>query len=281
MVVFKSDMSRPTFGDDAELNRPDAHSHKDDVFGAFECPNAGTAGDGVYAFGPYPLVPFVEMHPNNFGARQMESSMNVLLEEAPHQSATACDCAHEQTCFWNNVAPIAGRFSADFSQATYLSTLPTLPLEDDEAIIGRQASEALLSALEPPLLATMESYTPTQDMFAANHTPITASNSESSVPDLSFVSTPHVDIGMDAIIGTIRLSGDIRCQHLGCTPTFGRLTELRRHYTEFHAVDKPVFWCNEPTCGRGSIGGRPFHRRDKKRDHERKMHYRGVHRKRH
>ena len=106
-----------------------------------------------------------------------------------------------------------------------------------------------------------------------------ACDTDSAIPDHSSIPTLQVDDDMDAIIGTIRLSGNIRCHLFGCAHTFGRPTDLKRHYTEFHAAHKLDWWCIEPMCER-SIGGRSFRRKDKMRDHERKVHRRGIDRKR-
>ncbi|KAI8941083.1 hypothetical protein NX059_002323 [Plenodomus lindquistii] len=55
--------------------------------------------------------------------------------------------------------------------------------------------------------------------------------------------------------------------------TFGRWYDLKRHHDGTHAVQKPAFWCHMPGCKRNIVaGGRSFPRKDKLRDHLRKMH---------
>jgi len=153
--------------------------------------------------------------------------------------------------------------------------LPALPLETNVHFIGSQANEALSTALEPQFRISEEPHVPTQGMLAASNIPFDARHTGPVVSDLNSVSTLQDGVEMDPIIGTTRLRGSIRCQYLGCTSTFGRRTELRRHHRTLHAVQRPEFWCSEPSCGR-SEGGRPFHRSDKMREHERKKHHGGI-----
>jgi len=71
-------------------------------------------GDEVYSLSEYPLVPIVEMQQNDLGVRHMDSPMNMSPEKAPHQSITASDGTHEQTCFVDTISPVATRLPADF-----------------------------------------------------------------------------------------------------------------------------------------------------------------------
>jgi hypothetical protein len=98
----------------------------------------------------------------------------------------------------------------------------------------------------------------------------------SSVASTASEAALHVD----TIIGTIRLNGDIMCHHTSCRRPYGRLAELKRHYATAHAEQKAEYWCNEPLCERSMAGGRPFHRKDKFREHGRKVHGRVVYRRR-
>ena len=103
--------------------------------------------------------------------------------------------------------------------------------------------------------------------------------STQAAPTATPAPTPQIEeIEVDIVIGTIRLSGDIMCRHADCGQPFGRLAELKRHYATAHAVQKPEYWCSQPLCDRSMAGGRPFHRKDKKREHERKVHHRGIYR---
>ncbi|KNG48510.1 metal ion binding [Stemphylium lycopersici] len=94
------------------------------------------------------------------------------------------------------------------------------------------------------------------------------------------IQSPQSSIGFDTVIGTIHLSGDIMCHHARCQRSYGRVTELKRHYSTAHAPQRVEYWCSQPTCGRSMAGGRPFHRGDKMREHERQVHHRGVYRRR-
>ncbi|KAI8941085.1 hypothetical protein NX059_002325 [Plenodomus lindquistii] len=78
---------------------------------------------------------------------------------------------------------------------------------------------------------------------------------------------------INEIIGTLSINGDIKCTHKRCARSFGRFAELRRHHDSKHATLKPEFWCDQPLCERSLTGGRPFHRKDKLRDHRRKVHH--------
>lgn len=64
-----------------------------------------------------------------------------------------------------------------------------------------------------------------------------------------------------------------RCRLAGCSGTFGRWPDFKRHYDCQHAHDSPSFWCPYPTCTRSeAFGYDPFPRRDKMMDHAFKMH---------
>jgi hypothetical protein len=78
----------------------------------------------------------------------------------------------------------------------------------------------------------------------------------------------------EVIIGSLLKSGRIKCTSRRCVRrSFGRQAELRRHYHGAHAPVKLTHWCPVPLCERSSgAGGRPFHRKDKLRDHVRTMH---------
>ncbi|KAL1645259.1 hypothetical protein SLS58_003966 [Diplodia intermedia] len=59
------------------------------------------------------------------------------------------------------------------------------------------------------------------------------------------------------------------CLHAGCrNPSFKRLGDLERHQNNVHTQTK-FFWCRYDGCGRG----RPFPRKDKRNEHERKVHH--------
>jgi hypothetical protein len=55
----------------------------------------------------------------------------------------------------------------------------------------------------------------------------------------------------------------IFCMHEGCSVTFGRASDFRRHLKKHSG---PEYQCSFENCGR------QFYRRDKLRDHQRKMH---------
>ncbi|KAF4541801.1 C2H2 domain containing protein [Lasiodiplodia theobromae] len=59
------------------------------------------------------------------------------------------------------------------------------------------------------------------------------------------------------------------CLHPGCrNPSFKRLGDLERHQNNVHAQTK-FFWCRYSGCERG----RSFPRKDKRNEHERKVHH--------
>jgi hypothetical protein len=154
--------------------------------------------------------------------------------------------------------------------------MPALLQIGDEMIEGRQESGNTMTAFEYYLPASERSCVRAQRPLEAQHVTL---DSYFAMPDLSEIDTlsaSQVHPEVDTIIGTIRLSGEIMCQHSGCKQPFGRLAELKRHYTTSHAVEKPEYWCSQPMCDRGMVGGRPFYRRDKMRDHERSVHHRNV-----
>jgi hypothetical protein len=162
----------------------------------------------------------------------------------------------------------------------FLPLMSGSPHADEEIVSEREADEQSFTSfgfssqtLEEPFFSAHDFLVTQDNAYGVNPT-------TSAVSMLGSPSTSLSEVETDMIIGTIRLSGDIRCYHLGCTRTFGRLTELRRHYTTSHAVQRPEYWCSQPTCDRSMAGGRPFHRRDKMREHERRVHHRGVYRRR-
>ncbi|KAL1632006.1 hypothetical protein SLS56_004051 [Neofusicoccum ribis] len=58
------------------------------------------------------------------------------------------------------------------------------------------------------------------------------------------------------------------CLHQGChSPLFKRLGDLERHQNNVHTQTK-FFWCRSDECDRG----KPFPRKDKRNEHERKIH---------
>jgi hypothetical protein len=67
----------------------------------------------------------------------------------------------------------------------------------------------------------------------------------------------------------------LRCENPACrNKTYARWPDFKRHYIGAHTTHAPEFWCTVPGCDRG-IGGRPFPRRDKLKDHVGAVH-RGV-----
>ena len=75
------------------------------------------------------------------------------------------------------------------------------------------------------------------------------------------------------VIGTFRLNGDSKRQHLNYHRSYSHLAERRRHYETQHSIVKPEYWCNVPLCERSVVlAGRPFHRVDKMREHVRMVH---------
>lgn len=54
--------------------------------------------------------------------------------------------------------------------------------------------------------------------------------------------------------------------------TFKRWFELKRHYNGAHAEEGEVHWCGVVGCQRNEADGRPFPRKDKLKDHLRKVH---------
>lgn len=82
----------------------------------------------------------------------------------------------------------------------------------------------------------------------------------------------------NAIIGTVSKNGRLQCDHESCNGrSFGRIAELRRHYEGAHALEKPQFWCYEPSCRRSAAAGSySFSRKDKHDAHVRSMHSHNV-----
>jgi hypothetical protein len=137
-----------------------------------------------------------------------------------------------------------------------------------------------MTAFENYLPESERPHTPAQRPLEAQHVTPDLYLAMPALPDLDTPSASQAHVEVDTIIGTIRLSGEIRCQHSDCNRPFGRLAELKRHYATSHAVNKLEFWCSQSLCGRSMAGGRPFYRRDKMREHERSVHHRDVERRR-
>jgi hypothetical protein len=78
----------------------------------------------------------------------------------------------------------------------------------------------------------------------------------------------------NTMIGSFHHNGKFKCLEPRCArKTFNRQAELRRHYDTIHAPRKPEYWCRVASCQRSQAnGGYPFPRRDKLRDHMRKIH---------
>jgi hypothetical protein len=162
----------------------------------------------------------------------------------------------------------------------FLPQLSGSPHADEEAVFEQEANSPSFTSFGSPSQRPEEPLCSAYDLLGTRDN---AYGLEPTTSALSMLGPPFAslsEVEADTIIGTIRLGGDIRCYHLGCTRAFGRLTELRRHYTTSHAVQRPEYWCSQPTCNRSMAGGRPFHRRDKVRDHERRVHHCGVYRRR-
>lgn len=77
-------------------------------------------------------------------------------------------------------------------------------------------------------------------------------------------------------IGLVLEDGRVKC-NMCIDRFFKRQAELRRHYSTTHAVHKPAFWCQIPSCGRSlAAGGWPFRRGYRLQDHMRTMHSTSV-----
>lgn len=153
-----------------------------------------------------------------------------------------------------------------------------LTQRDDEATVGREGDSYSTGAPGTSFLLSEHPYTSARNPFGNQATPHD-SQPMSPLEQLDPAHDHQTDLTGDAIIGTIRLSGKVVCQHLGCSQSFGRPAELKRHHATSHAINKPDYWCRRPICDRSRVGGRPFHRKDKMSEHERKVHHRGIHRK--
>ncbi|KAF2125840.1 hypothetical protein P153DRAFT_94865 [Dothidotthia symphoricarpi CBS 119687] len=64
------------------------------------------------------------------------------------------------------------------------------------------------------------------------------------------------------------------CQSPGCAGrTFSRWPDFKRHYDGAHALEKTIYWCHVSECERSEADGKsPFPRKDKMKDHVRKVH---------
>jgi hypothetical protein len=88
------------------------------------------------------------------------------------------------------------------------------------------------------------------------------------------VSTTRLLKGQSAYIGLpLQQPGSntkkpIHCHHENCNKTFGRIHELHRHNRSVHEK-RSTFHCRHAACERAHRG---FPRKDKRDDHERKMH---------
>ncbi|KAF2826775.1 hypothetical protein CC86DRAFT_406028 [Ophiobolus disseminans] len=84
---------------------------------------------------------------------------------------------------------------------------------------------------------------------------------------------PEIDFGDgEMIIEAIKSDGKLTCA-LGCSNvTFGRHIDVKRHHEAYHT--DAVLWCPASDCPRNAVYGHyPFPlRKDKVRDHIRKMH---------
>ncbi|KAH8702998.1 hypothetical protein GQ44DRAFT_692794 [Phaeosphaeriaceae sp. PMI808] len=76
-------------------------------------------------------------------------------------------------------------------------------------------------------------------------------------------------------IGSVLSNGKFICDNERCAGrTFARRADLKRHHTTLHAVNKPNFWCQVPSCSRSmSARGGAFHRKDKLMAHVWNMHH--------
>jgi hypothetical protein len=92
-------------------------------------------------------------------------------------------------------------------------------------------------------------------------------------PALDDASNDNTSNDVDRI-GHVLANGSYECNMPQCSSkTFRRQPDLLRHYRTIHSVRRSEFWCGVPSCERSvGIGNRPFHRRDKLRDHVRQMH---------
>jgi hypothetical protein len=65
-----------------------------------------------------------------------------------------------------------------------------------------------------------------------------------------------------------------KCCSLECRQReFGRLYDFKRHYDGAHATNKPKHWCQVEGCERSEAdNGRPFHRKDKLKEHVQAVH---------
>jgi hypothetical protein len=89
---------------------------------------------------------------------------------------------------------------------------------------------------------------------------------------------PKENDDSDTAIGTILKNGKFKCTAEECgNKSYARPAELKRHYNTVHAIQKPEFWCDVPSCTRSvAKGGRPFHRKYRLMDHMQKMHTQGL-----
>jgi hypothetical protein len=65
-----------------------------------------------------------------------------------------------------------------------------------------------------------------------------------------------------------------QCCHRACSHTsFRRVYDVSRRHDSKHATARPQFWCTVGGCDRSAVvGDRPFPRKDKLKDHVRKVH---------
>jgi len=98
-----------------------------------------------------------------------------------------------------------------------------------------------------------------------------SSDTESDLRD----SVPAKPDAVPIKIGFVLDNGRLSCSKPSCTRTFARVSDLKRHMKTIHG-HSPQFWCRHADCRRSSsyqkASSRPFTRRDKRDEHERKIH---------
>lgn len=126
----------------------------------------------------------------------------------------------------------------------------------------------------PPTIDFETQYTPHyEDIHTSNHSisplDLNATNNsiECPTPNPPTQTPPSPSPSIAYRIETTRVQKFI-CTHHSCDKKFSRLPELRRHHRGAHEGHRPYI-CRTTGCRRAVVG---FPRRDKRDDHERKIH---------
>jgi hypothetical protein len=136
----------------------------------------------------------------------------------------------------------------------------TLPNFNFELTLDHQAAPEMLNNLEPSLERSEQ--VPVAPSITA--TALTQGFDDLRAPTAS----NGLFRGTEAVRFRMKTKTVFECTYEDCNKEFSRKGELHRHHRSVHSTQRP-FRCHDTGCLR-SING--FPRRDKRDDHERKVH---------